>query len=760
MILTQNGIKTGYWEWDMKGELPFDDVVLLEKLGYSTSELSSHPQWLGKIKEHDITLFKQQLKIHIDSHAQIPFVQEVCFLHNDDSFRYYLFTGRVVQWNDDENPLLMLGTFVDTSKQKETEKELEKIKEFLKKTNQAAMIGAWEIDINTLKIDWTSVTRDILGVSSDFEPDKDNFIHFFKEGENRDKLRDAFFLAVSEGKPFDLELEIVNAKGQELWTRTVGQCEFTDGRCKRVYGIFQNINRHKRDEEKLRMKRAQMEAFISSSPVALAMLDRSFNYIAASKIWMRSYNIDVSTIIGKSHFDVFTEISDEWRDYLRRCLNGETFKMDEDSFVRRDGRTEWLRWEINPWYEVKGKVGGVILFTELITDKKKGQEELIKAKEEAENALQAKSRFLSVMSHEIRTPMNAVIGFSNLLLQNPREDQKEYLKLLKFSADNLLVIINDILSLSKIEEGMVELEDVDFNLKNLLENIYSISKPASVEKNIELKLNFDSSIPMLLKGDLVRIGQVITNLVNNAIKFTHEGEVSIIANQISQDEDVSTICFEVKDTGIGILKEKQEYIFEIFTQATSSTTRNFGGIGLGLAICRRLVELMGGKIKVESQLNAGSVFSFILQLKKGKTFKDNLSGIKDYAHSEAIKGVKILIAEDNPVNVLVLKRYLQQWHVECDVAENGQIALDLMGLKNYDIVLMDLQMPVMDGYEASRQIRLLTDRNAAIPIIAITASLVGDIQKTIEESGMNDWLMKPFKPEDLYDIVKKYALIA
>ncbi len=522
----QKGLQAGYWEWDMKGDLPFDNLELMSRLGYKKSDLKLRPFWLGKIPDDSLQVLRQQLKIHIDSHAKMPFNQEVCFLREGDTPQYIIFTGRIIKWDKNKEPLLMLGSYFNVTHQHETEVELEQARSFLNRTNQAALIGGWEIDMETLKVSWTLGTKRLFGLPDDFTPDKDNFSHFFYDGD-REELEAAFGLAVTEGKSYDLELRITNTSGEEIWTRTIGQSDFEEGRCRRVYGTFQDITRQKRDEEKVLMKKRQLEAFISTAPAALAMLDRSFNYIAASKIWMASYNVDVAAIIGKNHLEVFHEISDEWKEYMRRCVLGESFKRDEDPFYRRDGKLEWLRWEIKPWYEEPGKVGGILLFTDLITEKKKAKEDLIKAKEEAEVALQAKSRFLSVMSHEIRTPMNAVIGFSNLLLENPREDQEEYLKLLKFSADNLLVIINDILSLSKMDEGMVTLEMVDFNLKELLENVCAINKQATIEKGIGLKLCYDNRLPLIIKGDTVSFGQARRFDVRNKTDHTKKYSIEL-----------------------------------------------------------------------------------------------------------------------------------------------------------------------------------------------------------------------------------------
>lgn len=753
-LIPHHELQAGYWEWDMCGGVPFSNAEFLRSLGYPETELRTNPVWLEKVFEEDRLEFIKKIKIHVESHAAIPFVQEVRFRNLNRGIVCFLFTGKIAEWNTPFKPVMMRGSYLNITHQKDAQKELTRLKDFLDKTNQVARVGGWEIDMETQKVTWSLVTKNIFGVTSNFVPEHGSAALFFKEGEDRETLGKAFEAAINEGKPYDLELRVINIKGEQLWTRTIGQPEFQDGRCVRLYGIFQDITPHKQDEEKLRMKQEQLETFICSAPVAIAMFDKDMNYMAASKIWMASYNVDVKTIIGKSHFDVFTEIPERWKVCLKRCLQGEVIKNEEDSFIRRDGKLEWLRWEIRPWYETTELIGGVTMFTELITEKKLVQEELIKAKELAEEAVLAKSRFLSIMSHEIRTPMNAVIGFTNLLLLNPREDQLEYLKPIKYSADNLMVIINDILNFNKIEEGMVNLEQADFNLEELLKNIYAINKQLTNEKNIGLKLNYDPAITSMITGDSVRLGQIIGNLVNNAIKFTQTGEVVINTRLVKQDEDKISVYFEVKDSGIGIPEEKQEYIFEIFTQASTETTRMFGGTGLGLAICRKLVKLMGGEIIVKSNPGKGSVFSFSLEFKKGDTAHFTNLNKPEVQHSGALQGTRLLLTEDNPLNILLVKRYLQQWGVECDVAENGEIALNMIKLNKYDVVLMDLQMPVMDGYETARQVRLLKGRYfASLPIIALSASAIGDIKQNILKSGMNNCLSKPFNFNELYKMI-------
>jgi CheY-like chemotaxis protein/two-component sensor histidine kinase len=355
--------------------------------------------------------------------------------------------------------------------------------------------------------------------------------------------------------------------------------------------------------------------------------------------------------------------------------------------------------------------------------------------------------------------MNAVIGFTHLLIQqDPKPEQVEFLKFLKFSAENLLILINDILDFSKIESGKVEFENVDFSIKDLISNIRLASLQKANEKNIQLKLMMDHDLPNAVIGDPVRLGQILTNLISNAVKFTSVGKVTVSASLARKTAKHSTIDFEIADTGIGIPPEKIDNIFESFTQASSDTTRKYGGTGLGLTITKRLLELLGSEINVTSQPGKGSVFYFSLTFENSdKKLKDELIP-ENFQELKELHGVKILIAEDNQINVILAKQFMKNWGVECDIAENGERALMLVKTNDYDMVLMDLQMPEMDGYRTTEEIRKLPEEKyQSLPIIALTASAMLDIKDRAFTVGMNDYISKPFNPNELHRKIEYYA---
>ncbi len=383
-----------------------------------------------------------------------------------------------------------------------------------------------------------------------------------------------------------------------------------------------------------------------------------------------------------------------------------------------------------------------------ISSRKQREEELVQMKEKAEQAAKAKSQFLSVMSHELRTPLNAVIGITHLLLQNqPRDDQQEDLRTLQFSGESLLHIINDILDFTKLDSGKIELSSIDFNLRDLIQSLYQSFSYKAREKNIVFDVEYDEKMPFYVKGDSFRLAQVLNNLISNAIKFTQQGFVKLKIELIEGSEGKFISRFSVIDTGIGIPVEKQDKIFEQFTQADSDTTRLYGGTGLGLSISMRLVELMGSNIQVESSLGRGSVFHFTIPLHAGNVSESMTQSPKVVTKSnDQFKNKVILLAEDNVFNANIARRFITGWGAQMELVTDGRQALEFVSRKRYDLILMDVQMPVLDGFSCTRKIR---KHYKDIPIIAITASPKNEIINEIMACGMNDFVSKPFKPNEL-----------
>ena len=364
-------------------------------------------------------------------------------------------------------------------------------------------------------------------------------------------------------------------------------------------------------------------------------------------------------------------------------------------------------------------------------------------KDEAIEASEAKSSFLSTMSHEIRTPLNAVIGLSHILAdKNPREDQIENINALNYSGKLLLNLLNNVLDFSKMQSTKIELDNIPTNLSLATKQIKKIHEANCLKKGITMNLEIDDDIPTVWL-DIVRFNQVINNLVTNAIKFTKEGSVTLSIKKVNQTDKKVTLLTEIIDTGIGIPKDKQETIWEAFTQASSSTNRLYGGTGLGLPIVKSIVKAMNSDVKIESEIDKGSRFYFTIDLEIASSEELNVATEKKEYH---FKNKHVLLVEDNLINVMVCKQILEKEELNVSVANDGLQGVEMVKTSHFDVVLMDIQMPIMDGYTATKEIRKF---NKNIPVIALSASVFMEVKDQIEESGMNGFIFKPFNPDDL-----------
>jgi PAS domain S-box-containing protein len=435
---------------------------------------------------------------------------------------------------------------------------------------------------------------------------------------------------------------------------------------------------------------------------------------------------------------------------LVRALRGEKNICVEDMEILKDGIRIPLRINATSVTNAEDKIEYAISLFEDITDIKEAKEQLIQAKKVADESVILKETFLANMSHEIRTPMNAIIGFTDLLLKkNLQVREKEYVQIIKNSGESLLRIINDILDVSKINSGMMTFEEYPISIKEIFTSLSVMLSPKARMKDLNMSFKCEKHLPDMVMGDPTRLTQIILNLVGNAIKFTEKGGVAVFAKVLHEDAKICQVEFSVRDTGIGIPEAKLESIFERFTQAETSITRSHGGTGLGLNIAKRLTELQGGKMTVSSIVGEGSVFTFSLPFSKSDTdttiTKQKLTdlNIQELANS------KILIVEDNPINVKFVLSLLSEYNINADIAENGKQAVEKIKDNLYDIVLMDMEMPEMNGYEATAAIR--NELKMSIPIIAMTAhAMMGEKEKCIE-AGMNDYISKPISADKLFE---------
>ena len=499
--------------------------------------------------------------------------------------------------------------------------------------------------------------------------------------------------------------------------------------------------------------------------VCLHKPDGRYIYVSPSVFDISGYR--PKDLLHKTPFDFFypgdhEKIRTAFSSIKRDLIGSYTLR-----FIKKDGKFITVEMTFQPIFSEAGELLQIQtvcrdISHRIVTEKEisrylenleRVNKELIEAKEIAEKSVHIKEEFLANTSHEIRTPMNAIIGLTRLLLDSPLNgQQREYLEAIAKSGETLLVVLNDILDLSKIEAGKMTFEEISFSPRESIRFTMGLLRPKATEKGIKFEYVIDDLVPFSVIGDPIRLNQVLINILSNAIKFTHHGGVKLNLGMLKSDAEEVSLEFSIQDTGIGIPPERQASIFSSFTQGNTSVARKYGGTGLGLAIVKRLVELQGGSVSVSSEINTGSIFKIFLHYKRDEVGLQTSLNFNLESYSNLLSGKRGLLVEDNIINQLVSSKVLKDFGLSIDIANHGKEAIQLMEKYEYDIVFMDLIMPEMDGYETTQYIRnKMPDSVKGIPIIAVTANpLNSELEKCIEY-GMNDYISKPFEPKNLFN---------
>jgi PAS domain S-box-containing protein len=662
-------------------------------------------------------------------------------------------------------PVGSVVTFLDISQRRAFELTIHESEQKFRAVFEGAELGIAVADLKSGEITVNPAYGRMLGCTAKEMSSLDIFdelTHPDDAGRDRSAYQG---LTRGEVERLHIEKRYVLRDGRMVWASV----EFSlqrdaAGKPQYILGLAADITERKRVEEELRASERQLRAFIEDAPVCVAMFDRKMRYLAASRRWTTDYGFGHSDLSGLCLYELIPNLPEKWRESHRRGMAGEKQNLGEDIWIRTDGSEQWVSSAVYPWNDEQGRVGGIIISAEDISERKQFEEQLQNARRFAEAASQAKSTFLATMSHEIRTPLNGILGMTELVLDtNLTSDQRENLSLVRFSADSLLSIINDILDFSKIEAGKLEIELIPFPLRESLQPILKTCAIRAQQKGLQFSFNAPAGVPDEVIGDPGRIRQVLLNLIGNAIKFTDRGQIIVAVGAAFPVKGRVLLHFGVKDTGIGIPPETQEKIFAPFSQADGTMARKYGGTGLGLAICVRLVEMMGGRIWLESAPQKGSVFHFTLDLAlagegtKATKEQGGLHGVVPQAappdNGETFngKGRTVLLVEDNAVNRTLAQRLLQKRGFSVSIAVDGKQAIAAVENAEFDVILMDIQMPEMDGFEATAEIRKGQKTSGRrTPIIALTAHALKEDRDRCLSAGMDAYVTKPIRPAELF----------
>jgi PAS domain S-box-containing protein len=740
---------------DSKGLITWVNKAYEDQTGYKRSEVKGlDPSQLLCGPETDQATIA---RIYDECKAnRIVQVEILCYKKNGES--YWVDLKITPVFDDNGQCTNFIAIERDISSRKKSDDELRRMKDMLEQTNSVARIGGWELNAKTGTLYWSSITREIHEVEEDFAVDTDIAMAFYKEGNSRNTINEVVRACLADGTPWDKELQLITAKGNEIWVRTIGKAEMANGECVRIYGAFQDINLRKETEEAILNSEAKFRSLYDSTSDAVVLFDRE-GYLDCNRAALKMFGLETADmLVGKSHADL---AYDAYTPYEQ--LSGLAKENLETAYEKGSHSFEWVFKRFGP--EEGSFVAEVLLNLINVNDsqiiqavirditlRKQAELELLAAREQAESASKLKSEFLANMSHEIRTPLNGVVGFADLLMKtNLDETQQQYMSMVFQSANSLLEIINDILDFSKIEAGKLELRYEKTDLLSICGQVADMLTYQAQQKHLEMLLNIPADIPHYVWADPVRLKQILANLLSNAVKFTLCGEIELKIVVLERCDDEMAFRFSVRDTGIGIEPQNQRKIFDAFSQEDSSTTKRFGGTGLGLTISNNLLELMESKLQLESRTRAGSTFFFDVKFKlvpDGEEFVwDNPDKIK-----------RVLIVDDNVNNGNILMDMLENKDITSDYVSSGAAALGkLASDEKYDVVLMDSQMPAMDGFETIQKMRTMeNDWQKNTPVIMLTDSFEEESHSSIiNDQNILHFLVKPVKIQQMFAMLSK-----
>jgi two-component system sensor histidine kinase/response regulator len=735
-----------------------------EMLGYTVAEVVGLHTW-----DYEANLSEAQIRSAFADFSQVDATFETRHRHRDGRLLNVEVSVSGVRLDGRQ---AMFAVCRDITERKLAEERLRASEAALNEAQAVAHLGSWTLDIASGQLSWSAETYRVFGVAPGTPLTLQVFLDCIHP-EDRDRVAAAWRAAEERAVPYDLEHRIV-AFGETRWVRERAQIR-RNSRGEAVYaiGTVQDITERMQNQAELQKLWLAVEQ--SPNSIVITDLNARIEYVNEAFTQVTGYSRE--EILGQnSRLLQSGETPAETFTALWAALTAGLSWTGEFINRRKDGSTYHELARISPVRQPDGRISHFLAVKEDITARKQAAQELeqyrhrlqelvmertaelVQAKIQAEAANRAKSEFLANMSHEIRTPMNAIIGLAQLLQRDASDDrQREQLGKVWTAAQHLLTIIDDILDLSKIESGKLAIEAVDFDLRRVVDKVLALTGQKAEAKGLQLHVDMAPALGRwTLHGDALRLGQILLNYVSNAVKFTERGSIDIL---IRVDEETGSdlqVRFEVRDTGIGITPEDQERLFQPFEQADMSITRRFGGTGLGLAISRHLARMMGGEVGVVSQPGQGSSFWFSVRLQKGSALPPApTSALPAAAAGSPLAGQRVLMVEDNQVNQEVAGELLREAGLVVDLAGNGAEALTLARSNDYALILMDVQMPVMDGLEATRAIRQLPGRDRT-PILAMTASAYSEDRQACLAAGMNDHVAKPVVPEDLFASLAKW----